>query len=147
MRRVLYVMPAALLLFLAACEKEARVIAADQPQTPPRGAQDPRAAAYENNAYQVSQGGRYFTWYGCGRCHAVGGAGDLTTAGARSDLAHIYATVAHGHTSGSRIPSEQIWQIAAYIRSLPHIDAARAHRQDRDLRGEPQGATWSGALR
>ncbi|WP_150126821.1 c-type cytochrome [Sphingomonas panacis] len=146
MRRLLSFAPAALLA-LTACEREARVIAADQPQTSPRGPQDPRAAAYENNAYQISQGGRYFTWYGCGRCHVVGGAGDLAKAGAGRDLAHIYAAVAHGHTSGSRIPSEQIWQIAGYIRSLPQTGAARAQRQVHDLRGEPQGQTWTGALR
>ncbi|WP_143023333.1 cytochrome c [Sphingomonas sp. NFR15] len=147
MRRLLYFSPAALLLALTACEKEARVIAADQPQTSPRGPQDPRAAAYENNAYQVSQGGRYFSWYGCGRCHASGSRGDLASAGARRDLPHLYASIAHGHTSGARIPPEQIWQLAGYIRSLPRIDPARRKRQDRDLRGEPQGPTWTGALR
>jgi cytochrome c oxidase cbb3-type subunit 3 len=143
-----YALPAVLLLLLlSACEKEARVIASDQPQTSPRSVHDPRVSGYEINAYQVSQGGRYFTWYGCGRCHARGSSRDLTTAGARRGLPSLYTAIAQRHTSGARIPPEQIWQIAGYLRSLPHIDAARRDRQDRDLRAEPQGSTWTGAIR
>lgn len=143
-----YALPALLLLLLlSACEKEARVIASDQPQTPPRGAHDARAQGYENNAYQVSQGGRYFAWYGCGRCHELAGPRDLTAAGARHELPQLYAAIAQRHTSGARIPPEQIWQIAGYLRSLPHVDAGLRQRQDRDMRAEPQGPTWTGALR
>jgi cytochrome c oxidase cbb3-type subunit 3 len=144
---LLHLAPAALLLILTGCGREARVIAADQPQTSPRDPQDPRGAAYETNAYQVSQGGLYFTWYGCGRCHVVGGQADLTKTGAKRELTYIYAAVARGHTSGRRIPSEQIWQIAGYVRSLPQTGAARTQRQVRDLQGQPQGPTWAGALR
>jgi cytochrome c oxidase cbb3-type subunit 3 len=133
---------------LSACSREARILASDQPQTPPRGAADPRAALYADNAYQASQGGRYFTWYGCGGCHHAGGVGDLAAAGARMDGGRLYSLVANGHGQpAGRIPTEQIWQISGYVRSLPTIDRALSSRQERDLRGEPQGDGWAGALR
>jgi putative transposase len=58
---------AVLVLALASCSEEVRTSGAELPQTPPTSAQDPRAANYEGNAYQVAQGGRYFTWYGAVR--------------------------------------------------------------------------------
>ncbi len=65
----------AIATLVAGCGRERRSLAADQPQTPPTGAGDPRAPRYEKNAYQISQGGRYFTWYGCAGCHGAGAEG------------------------------------------------------------------------
>ncbi|KTF69374.1 hypothetical protein ACNFJ7_04650 [Sphingomonas sp. HT-1] len=48
-------------LMVAGCSAESRSAGPDLPQTGPTGAQDPRAARYERNVYQVAQGGRYFT--------------------------------------------------------------------------------------
>ena len=58
-----------LLLAVSACSNEARPVSAALPQTPPTGAGDPRIDQYQKNQYQISQGGRYFIWYGCARCH------------------------------------------------------------------------------
>jgi cytochrome c oxidase cbb3-type subunit 3 len=60
---------------LAGCQPERRDLVLGQPLTPPIGAGDPRAALFEDNFYQVSQGGRLFTWYGCGDCHNASATG------------------------------------------------------------------------
>jgi cytochrome c oxidase cbb3-type subunit 3 len=146
---------AAVLLALSACNRESRTTAADLPQTPPMGAHDPRAARYERNAYQVAQGGRYFTWYGCGGCHGGGAKGVLDLGDTRwahgSDLDRVYAFIAGGHPGrharyGERIPPEQLWQITAYVRNLPQLAPERRRRQDLEQVGEPQGRIWAGPV-
>lgn len=147
---------ALLALLLAGCAKEARTLASDQPQTPPNGPGDPRAPRYEDNVYQVAQGSRYFTWYGCGGCHAS----DATGVRALGDGVwrhgntpnRVYAFIAHGHSGasgdyGARIPVEQLWQITAFTRSLDKQDPARTRRGELDMKGEPQGDRWSGPVR
>lgn len=130
-------------------------MAADLPQTAPNGAEDPRAAKYERNVYQVAQGGRYFTWYGCGGCHGGDAKGRLDL-GDRvwthgGDLDQVYGFIAHGHPGpqpyGARIPAEQLWQITAYVRNLPRLTPERRRRQDLDQTGEPQASAWAGPVR
>lgn len=140
----------------AGCSTESRSAGPDLPQTAPTGAQDPRAAAYERNLYQVAQGGRYFTWYGCGGCHGVG------TPGARnlgdhswvhgSHLDQVYGFIANRHPGtpagyAARIPAEQLWQITAYVRNMPQWTPEKRRRQDLDQVGEPQGSNWTGPVR
>jgi cytochrome c oxidase cbb3-type subunit 3 len=83
---------------------------------------------YEQNAYAVSQGKRWFRWYNCGGCHANGGGSigpplmdDQWIYGA--EPAQIVATILQGRPNGmpsfaGRIPEDQAWQIAAYVRSM-----------------------------
>lgn len=89
---------------------------------------DPRAAAYDGNAYAVSQGQQLFTWMNCVGCHAHGGGGmgpALTDSewryGGRID--QIASTIAEGRPNGmpswrGKLTNPQIWQLAAYVRSL-----------------------------
>lgn len=140
-------------LALAGCSAESRTVGADLPQTEPTGAQDPRAARYERNAYQVAQGGRYFTWYGCGGCHGSDAAGALnlndTLWAHGSDLDQVYRFIAQGHGDaryGERIPTEQLWQITAYVRTLPQLKPEKRRRQDVDQVGEAQGDNWTGPV-
>jgi mono/diheme cytochrome c family protein len=144
-----------ILLALPACTKESRVLGPEQPQTPPNGPGDPRARYFEGNAYQVSQGGRYFSWYGCSTCHGnlASGALDLPANLKQRPLPFykVYAAIA-GHVGvpvryETRIPVEQLWQITAYVRSLPNTKTEMRRRQDLDETGEPQGSSWSGAVR
>jgi mono/diheme cytochrome c family protein len=141
----------ALLAVASGCSREARTIGPEQPQTPPSGAQDPRATAFQGNVYQVAQGGRYFTWYGCGRCHGVDATGVRDLADGRwkygGTIDRVFAVTANGHGGGDRVPTEQVWQIAAFVRDLHSHTPGKRHRQDNDLKGEPQGAAWSGPLR
>lgn len=140
----------AALLFsaLAACSSETRPVGAALPQTPPTGEDDPRIVQYEGNAYQVSQGGRYYLWYACAGCHASNAGPGRDLASGRSDrstgFAAIYRSIATGHAnvpgaSGDRIPADQLWQMTAYVRSLPTLDPQKRRRQDIDLFAEPRG--------
>lgn len=146
---------AACALLAASCSEESRTLGADLPQTAPKGAQDPRAAKYERNVYQVSQGGRYFTWYGCGECHGAEAKGALNLSDKiwahGSDLDQVYDYITKGHSGalahyGKRIPTEQIWQITSYVRTLPQLTPEKRRRQDVDQIGEPKGAKWTGPV-
>lgn len=143
-------------LIVTACSNEVRPVGADLPQTPPTGAGDPRIDHYQKNAYQVSQGSRYYTWYGCGGCHASGASGgpDLGLGRWRhgDSFDAVYASIAHGHTGdlaayGKQIPVEQLWQMTAYVRSLPTLDPEKRRRQDLDAAAEPQGRRGPTPLR
>src|SRR3954451_24729214 len=83
---------------------------------------------YEKNAFHVSQGKKLYTWYNCGGCHANGGGGsgpalmdDVWIYG--SSVENIAASIREGRPNGmptfrGKIPEDQIWQIAAYVRAL-----------------------------
>jgi cytochrome c oxidase cbb3-type subunit III len=83
---------------------------------------------YEKAAFHVSQGKKLFTWYNCSGCHANGGGGsgpalmdDVWIYG--SSIENIAATIREGRPNGmpsfrGKIPEDQIWQIAAYVRAL-----------------------------
>src|SRR5205085_5362362 len=83
---------------------------------------------FERNAYHLSEGKRLFGWFNCNGCHANGGGGSgpaLMDAkwlyGRR--LEDIVASIRDGRPKGMpafkrRIPDLQIWELAAYVRSL-----------------------------
>jgi cytochrome c oxidase cbb3-type subunit III len=139
-----------LVLALPACEREEREprpeqAATEQPDavalSPLRpGADDPAPAArmgerYERSAWHVSEGKRLYTWFNCAGCHAHGGGGmgpalmdDKWIYG--GEIQQIAATILQGRPNGmpgfrGRIPEEQVWQLAAYVRSM-----GRSVRQD-----------------
>jgi cytochrome c oxidase cbb3-type subunit III len=105
---------------------------------------------YEKVAFHVSQGKKLFTWYNCRGCHANGGGGsgpalmdDVWIYG--SAVENIAASIREGRPNGmpafrGKVPEDQIWQIAAYVRSLggfvaSDVAAAR-HDQLRAHKGE-----------
>ena len=83
---------------------------------------------YEGNAYHVAQGKKYYAWFNCVGCHHQGGGGsgpalidDKWIYGA--EIENIVSTIREGRPNGmpsfrGKIPDEQIWQIAAYVRSM-----------------------------
>jgi len=89
---------------------------------------DPRAAPYYDNAAVVNDGMRLFGRYNCSGCHSNGGGGmapdlmdDVWIYGGR--LEQIHQTIVEGRPNGmpawgGKIPDEQIWQLAAYVRSM-----------------------------
>jgi mono/diheme cytochrome c family protein len=134
---------------LAGCSSEKRDVSPALPQSRPAGPRDPRIATFDDNVYQVSQGGRYFTWYGCGQCHQNGttAAPDLASGQWRHGglFDEVYKSIAEGrgttkHAYGAVIPGEQLWQLTAFVRSLPTTDAAKLRRQNIDMANEPHAA-------
>jgi cytochrome c oxidase cbb3-type subunit III len=102
---------------------------------------------YENNAYHMSQGKRLYAWFNCNGCHANGGGGsgpalmdDSWTYGAR--IENIVETIREGRPNGmpsfrGRIPDDQIWEIAAYVRSMGRYvrkDVAPSRNDDLNAR-------------
>jgi cytochrome c oxidase cbb3-type subunit 3 len=83
---------------------------------------------YESNAYAVAQGQQLFRAYNCNGCHSNGGGGmgpplmdGKWIYG--SDPANIVATILEGRPNGmpsfrGKIPEQQLWQLAAYVRSM-----------------------------
>jgi cytochrome c oxidase cbb3-type subunit 3 len=89
---------------------------------------DARRPLYENNAYNLSEGKRLYQWFNCVGCHAHGG-GDsgppLMDNQWRygGEIEQIYATIQQGRPNGmpafgGKIPDQQIWQLAGYVRSM-----------------------------
>jgi cytochrome c oxidase cbb3-type subunit 3 len=127
----------------AGCKREIRRFR----EAPPTGADVAVAAAagknpYEENAWAVSEGQRFFDAYNCSGCHAHGGGGmgpalmdSVWIYG--SDPAPVATSIRDGRPNGmpafrNRIPEPQIWQLAAYVRSLsglqpkPPVASARS---------------------
>jgi cytochrome c oxidase cbb3-type subunit 3 len=89
---------------------------------------DPRAAAFEHNAYAIAQGQQLYNWMNCVGCHAHGGGGmgpalmdDEWRYGGRID--QIATSIAEGRPNGmpswrGKLTNQQIWQLAAYVRTL-----------------------------
>src|SRR3954466_828270 len=83
---------------------------------------------YEENAFAMSEGKRLFTQMNCVGCHAHGGGGmgpplmdEKWIYGSNPE--QIFATVVQGRPNGmpsfgGKIPDYQVWEIAAYVRSL-----------------------------
>lgn len=102
--------------------------------------QDPRAAQYYDNAAAVTAGGRLFKQYNCNGCHSSGGGGmgpDLMDGqwiyGSR--LAQIHQTLVEGRPNGmpawgGKIPDQELWQLAVYVRSLSLPDTIAADTDD-----------------
>ena len=108
---------------------------------------------YEENAYQVSQGQTLYSAFNCVGCHAHGG-GDVGPAlmddkwiyGGEID--QIYLSIAQGRPNGmpafaGLVQPEQMWQIAAYVRSLGGHGpkSARPGREDHMSMPNPQEAS------
>ena len=132
-------------LLLASCQREEREFRSNPIASETRetvaltslspGSNEPVVATsgkgreYETNAYHLSQGKRLYQWMNCGGCHAPGGGGDIGPPliddkwiyGA--SIEQIVQTIREGRPNGmpsfrGRIPDDQIWQIAAYVRSM-----------------------------
>ena len=92
---------------------------------PPPG---PELSPFQHNAYGMSEGKRLFDAYNCSGCHAHGGGGmgpalmdDKWIYGSKPD--QIYATISQGRPDGmpsfgGHIPTQQIWQLVAYVQSM-----------------------------
>jgi cytochrome c oxidase cbb3-type subunit 3 len=143
-------------LTFGGCERERRDIQPPKPAAAPPsdtalsplvgGATDLAYRAqqqhtYGENAYHISQGKTLYAAFNCYGCHAWGG-GDIGPPfmdekwiyGAEID--QVYLSIAQGRANGmpafaGKIAPEQIWQLAAYVRSMSG-EAPKAARPGRD---------------
>ncbi len=142
---------ALLALALSACNREERhsrskplgetIAAGVSPDTiipggGPAAPLDPRAALYDNNAPAISEGQQLYNQMNCVGCHAHGGGGngpalmdDEWRYGSRID--QIATTIAEGRPNGmpswkGKLTDDQIWKVAAYVRSLSGLPSKDA---------------------
>jgi len=83
---------------------------------------------YEDNAYNLSQGKRLYTWFDCKTCHGdgQGGRGPSFVDGwwyYGPEIVSIFASIRDGRPHGmpafgDRMTTEQIWQLAGYVRTI-----------------------------
>lgn len=162
MKRVVLFVAIAL---LASCEREERGFRVDPPQadrinskqmtTLQPGEQLPQQIVvneYEGNAFALNEGKRLFSQMNCTGCHANGGGGigpalmdDKWIYGSQPD--QIFATIVEGRPNGmpsfrGKLPNYQVWQLAAYVRSLSgqvSKDAAPGRSDDMQVK-EPENS-------
>lgn len=107
----------------------------------------PTLSPYQENAYGIAEGKRLYSAFNCNGCHAMGGGGigpalmdSMWIYGSEPD--QIYSTIAQGRPNGmpafgGRVPSQQIWQLVAYVQSLSMQvprDAAPGRNDDLNAR-------------
>lgn len=104
---------------------------------------------YENNAFHVSQGDKWYRWFNCNACHGSGGGGAIGPAlmdgqwryGGTID--QIHASILEGRPNGmpsfrGKITDEQAWQLAAYVRALSgNIRKDAIPSRNDDMRSSP----------
>jgi len=139
--RVTHVLLLALAAAATSCEREERTFRVEPPSADATesvavsslfpGAQpttQPVSNDYEKNAYALAEGKRLFGQYNCSGCHANGGGGigpPLMDERWRygGSMEQIYASIVQGRPNGmpafgGKIPEQQVWEIAAYVRTL-----------------------------
>ena|SRR5688500_18408168 len=146
---------AALLAAVSACDREARrfrevpptvtassAVSTGEPLQAGVPTPEPEVInVYESNAYAISEGKRLYTTWNCVGCHSHGGGGmgpPLMDAEwiYGSDPENIVATIIEGRPNGmpsfrNRIANQQLWQLAAYVRSMAGL-APKAASSGRD---------------
>ena len=102
---------------------------------------------YETTAYDLSQGKRLYSWFGCAACHATGegSKGPSFLDGwwlYGPSMVSIVASIRDGRPHGmpafrSRMTTDEIWQLAGYIKTLGAYSAtnsAPSRNDDRHIR-------------
>lgn len=102
----------------------------------------------QNNVYELSQGKRLYAGFGCSGCHANGGGayGPALMDGwwrYGADPVSVYVSIRDGRPHGMpafahHMTTEQIWQLAGYVRSVGAMSAqvAAPNRND-DMQPRP----------
>jgi cytochrome c oxidase cbb3-type subunit 3 len=134
---------AALLLALVGCKREARRLDGSAPgeasiDKPVRmsvlqpgntaAGEETTHGPYEGEAHAISEGQKLYARMNCVGCHANGGGGigpplmdDFWQYG--GEPAQVYQTIMEGRPNGmpsfgGKIPSRQVWQLTAFVRSM-----------------------------
>jgi cytochrome c oxidase cbb3-type subunit III len=101
---------------------------------------------YISNAYELSQGKRLYSWFGCADCHGDGrgGKGPPLLDGwwqYGPDVVSIFQSIRDGRPGGMpafgrQLSTEQIWQLTGYIQTLGAYSAKTAAPSRDDARVE-----------
>jgi len=123
--------------------KQLSDLAAGTPIPPPPAQND-----YEKNAFALSEGKRLFEQMNCTGCHAHGGGAigpplmdDKWIYGGQPE--QIFSTIVEGRPNGmpafhGKLPDYEVWQIAAYVRSLSgQSPKDAAPGRDEDMQTKP----------
>jgi len=106
------------------------------PGTSAQASPDPRAKLYDNNANAIARGQQLYLQMNCVGCHAHGGGGmgpalmdDEWRYGSRID--QVATSIAQGRPNGmpawrAKLTEDQIWDLAAYVRSLSGLPSKDA---------------------
>jgi cytochrome c oxidase cbb3-type subunit III len=103
---------------------------------------------YEENAYALNEGKRLYVQFNCYGCHAHGG-GDMGPPlmddrwiyGARPE--QVFSSIVAGRPNGmpafgAKIPAFEVWQLAAYVRSMSgQVASDAAPGRDDDMKSSP----------
>lgn len=151
-------------LLLAACQREERDFKTDRAEsserdqvvlsglspggTPPNARNTGRGEKYEADAYDMAQGKRLFAWFNCNGCHGMGGGGsgpalmdDTWIYG--GNIENIVAMIEEGRPNGmpsfrGKIPENEVWQIAAFVRSMGrYVSKNAAPQRNDEMSGRP----------
>ena len=99
----------------------------------------PYAAKIQGDPERINNGKRLYSWYNCNGCHFNGGGGmgpplmdDQWIYGGRLDQIHL--SLLHGRPNGmptwaNKIPDSELWDIAAYVKSLSTKSTTRGSGQ------------------
>jgi cytochrome c oxidase cbb3-type subunit 3 len=157
-------LPTAFCLLFSSCKREERGYRVEAPAASrinsirlselqpgtEQPAYEPVKNEYEENAYAMNVGKRLYTWFNCVGCHAQGGGGmgpalmdDKWIYGSQPE--QIFSTIVEGRPNGmpsfrGKIPDYQVWQLAAYVRSMSaqvKSDAAPGRDDDMNV-GKPE---------
>jgi|SRR5436190_18846835 len=123
--------------------KQLSELAAGMPIPPPAVQND-----YEKNAFAMSEGKRLFDQMNCSGCHAHGGGAigpplmdEKWIYGGQPE--QIFSTIVEGRPNGmpafhGKLPDYQVWQLAAYVRSLSgQANKNAAPGRDDDMQMKP----------
>ncbi|OLP57928.1 cytochrome C oxidase subunit III [Xaviernesmea oryzae] len=104
---------------------------------------------YEKTAFDLSQGKRLYSWFGCAACHGAEGTGGKGPSFVDGwwlygpSMASIVGSIRDGRPHGmpafkSRMTSDEIWQLAGYIKALGAYSASvNAPGRNDDKLGRP----------
>jgi cytochrome c oxidase cbb3-type subunit 3 len=111
---------------VAGCRREQRRFA--EPASTSSADAMAKASDYSKNAWAMGEGQRLFAQMNCAGCHSHGGGGmGPALMDAQwvygGDLPSIETSIIAGRPNGmpaygSRLTEQQVWQVAAYVRSL-----------------------------
>jgi len=88
---------------------------------------------FAGDAAAIAAGKRHFTAFNCAGCHAPLGGGGMGPPLSDNDWiyggepAQIYLSILHGRAQGmpafgSMLPGKTVWELVAYIKTLPEIE-------------------------